>query len=273
MRNLMHGKKIAVMALCAGSPAMAQQFSLGAGFGAALGSPGVQNVRQNCELGTSLAGFKNTPDGGTAFFDLIIASWPIEIGSLGLNVTTSSGTPFHIDIYTSPATFQGKELDPTQWTLRAGGDGQSSGMGNLSFALLASRIALDANSSQGMAIVITGAGHRYENGNGTNEFFENDDLSIKMGSITFAAFGPSAFRPRVWNGMLWYYSPFCSCPCACEFATSGPGICDLIDFTTFAGLFAQGDPCACDIDTSTGVGVCDLVDFVTFAAEFAGGCP
>ena len=65
-----------------------------------------------------------------------------------------------------------------------------------------------------------------------------------------------------------------ACPCACDFDTStGVGVCDLIDFTTFAGLFATGDPCACDIDTSTGVGVCDLIDFTTFAGQFAGGCP
>ena len=64
------------------------------------------------------------------------------------------------------------------------------------------------------------------------------------------------------------------CPCACDFDTStGQGVCDLIDFTTFAGLFAIGDPCACDLDTSTGQGVCDLIDFTTFAGQFAAGCP
>ena len=270
MRNLKNRKTITVLALCAGAPVMAQQISLDAGLATPIRPPGVQDARPNCALGTSLAGFKDTPDGGTAFFDVTVASWPIEISDLFLNVSTSPGTPFHIEIFTSPTTFVGKELDPTRWTLRTIGDGQSSGRGNLSFALLAGRIAMDANSSQGMAIVITGGGHRYENGNGTNEFFENDDLSIRMGSVTFAAFGPSAFRPRVWNGMFWYYSPFCKCPCVCDIDTSsGPRVCDLIDFVTFAGLFAQGDPCACDMDTSTGVGVCDIVDFVTFAGEFA----
>ena len=65
-----------------------------------------------------------------------------------------------------------------------------------------------------------------------------------------------------------------ACPCPCEFDTStGPNVCDIVDFVTFAGQFAVEDPCACDIDTSTGPGVCDIVDFVTFAGEFAGGCP
>ena len=65
-----------------------------------------------------------------------------------------------------------------------------------------------------------------------------------------------------------------ACPCACDFDTStGIGVCDIVDFVTFAGLFAGGDPCACDIDTSTGPGVCDIIDFVTFAGQFAAGCP
>ena len=64
------------------------------------------------------------------------------------------------------------------------------------------------------------------------------------------------------------------CPCACDFDTStGSGVCDLVDFVTFAGLFAAADPCACDMDTSTGPGVCDIVDFTTFAGQFAAGCP
>ena len=63
------------------------------------------------------------------------------------------------------------------------------------------------------------------------------------------------------------------CPCACDFAIFGSPVCDIIDFVVFAGLFSQGDPCACNMDTSTGPGVCDLIDFVAFAGEFAGGCP
>ena len=82
--------------------------------------------------------------------------------------------------------------------------------------------------------------------------------------------GPNA---GFWDAFLARYE-IDSCPCACDFDTStGAGVCDIIDFVTFAGLFAGGDPCACDIDTSTGPGVCDIIDFVTFAGQFAAGCP
>ena len=73
------------------------------------------------------------------------------------------------------------------------------------------------------------------------------------------------------NALAYVAAP---CPCACDIDIStGVGVCDLIDFTTFAGLFAIGDLCACDFDTGTGIGVCDLIDFTTFAGQFAGGCP
>ena len=86
----------------------------------------------------------------------------------------------------------------------------------------------------------------------------------------------TAVQHRGWQNFLSNPRGECitTCPCACDFDTStGAGVCDLIDFTTFAGLFATGDPCACDIDTSTGSGVCDLIDFTTFAGQFAVGCP
>ena len=51
------------------------------------------------------------------------------------------------------------------------------------------------------------------------------------------------------------------------------GLLDLIDFLTFQSSFVNGEPYACDFDTSTGVGVCDLIDFTTFAGQFAAGCP
>jgi hypothetical protein len=250
MRNTTYGTTIAAITLCAGSSATAQ-----------------------CGLATSLAGFKNTPDGGTAFFDVAVALRPIEIDLLLMNVSTTAGTPFHIEVFTTPTTFQGKELDPTQWTRRAGGDGQSSGQGRSSDVFLANRIVLDANSSQGMAIVITGAGHRYENGNGTNEFYENRFLNIRTGAVTFGAFGTSAFRPRVWNGAIFYQSPTCTCPHACDFDTNQLCICDIFDFLEFQNTFVSGDPCACDKDISTGVGVCDIFDFLAFQDEFVKGCP
>ena len=54
--------------------------------------------------------------------------------------------------------------------------------------------------------------------------------------------------------------------------STGIGVLDFIDFATFAGLFAQNHPLACDADVSTGYNTCDFIDFATFAGMFAAGC-
>ena len=35
----------------------------------------------------------------------------------------------------------------------------------------------------------------------------------------------------------------------------------------------DGEPYACDCDTSTGPLVCDLIDFICFQSAFVAGCP
>lgn len=278
---LKHGKKIAIMTLFAGSPALAQQLDLDINLevgvdtvpGSPATPPGVRDEPYACSLFTSLAGHKNAPVGSMVYFDVTVASWPIELHTIGQNVTTSFGTPYHFDVYITPDTFVGKWSDPTKWTLRASGDGESRGTGILSYARLTSTITLDADTSYGMGIFITGAGHRYHNGNGTNEFFKNDDLSIRMGAVTFGAFGPSAFHPRVWNGTIEYLSPVCACPCSCNFFPSALTVCDIFDFLAFQSAFVNGETCACDFDISTGTGVCDIFDFLAFQNGFIAGCP
>ena len=98
---------------------------------------------------------------------------------------------------------------------------------------------------------------------------DGNGVTLVTGTTTGSLGGPNA------GGADIFVAKFDdSCPCACDFDTStGVGVCDIVDFVTFAGLFAGGDPCACDIDTSTGPDVCDIIDFVTFAGQFAAGCP
>ena len=97
-----------------------------------------------------------------------------------------------------------------------------------------------------------------------------DGEALYIGGDFLTAGGMPSAHIAKWVGCK--HTP---CPsCVCDFdTTTGRGVCDIIDFVTFAGQFATGDPCACDIDTSTGMGVCDLIDFTTFAGQFAVGCP
>ena len=53
-----------------------------------------------------------------------------------------------------------------------------------------------------------------------------------------------------------------SCPCACNFDTTGaPGICDIFDFLAFQDAFVAAEPCACDFDPTGAPGICDIFDF------------
>ena len=51
------------------------------------------------------------------------------------------------------------------------------------------------------------------------------------------------------------------------------GVLDIFDFLCFQNSFVNGEPYACDCDTSTGPLVCDLFDFLCFQGAFVGGCP
>ena len=52
----------------------------------------------------------------------------------------------------------------------------------------------------------------------------------------------------------------------------GNGFVEIVDMGAYE-FQGEACPCACDFDTSTGPGVCDLIDFTTFARQFAAGCP
>ena len=61
-----------------------------------------------------------------------------------------------------------------------------------------------------------------------------------------------------------------TCPHACCFDPypSGVGWCNIFDWLEFIGQFVAGEPCAIDMDTSTGIGVGDIFDFLVFQQEF-----
>ena len=66
-----------------------------------------------------------------------------------------------------------------------------------------------------------------------------------------------------------------ACPTTCYAdcdQSTGIGVLDIFDFLCFQNSFVNGEPYACDCDTSTGT-VCDIFDFLCFQDAFVGGCP
>jgi photosystem II stability/assembly factor-like uncharacterized protein len=51
------------------------------------------------------------------------------------------------------------------------------------------------------------------------------------------------------------------------------GVLDIFDFLCFQNSFVNGEPYACNCDTSTGPGMCDIFDFLCFQSAFTTGCP
>ena len=61
--------------------------------------------------------------------------------------------------------------------------------------------------------------------------------------------------------------------CYADCTTStGVGVLDIFDFLCFQDSFVNGEPYACDCNTSTGP-VCDIFDFLCFQDAFVAGCP
>src|SRR5699024_5753464 len=99
----------------------------------------------------------------------------------------------------------GNEGNQSLWTLRAQGSGVGAGVGNPSNAELDNNITLSANTTYGIALVLSANHqHEYVNGNGTNEHYENDDVALDLGSAMNEPWTGSAFSPRVFNGSVYY---------------------------------------------------------------------
>lgn len=65
-------------------------------------------------------------------------------------------------------------------------------------------------------------------------------------------------------------TPEVACPCACdwEYWMGAGNVCDIFDFIEFQNAFVKGDPCAINVDVSTGNGVGDIFDFLAFQYQF-----
>ncbi len=143
--------------------------------------------------------------GGAVFFDLTVGSNPIEITSLDTNTfETASFNNFQIWLLPGQ-TSQGNESNGSPWVQVATGSGVGAGLDQPTAVTLSNSIMLTANTLYGVGLVMDPAlGHRYTNGNGSNQFYSNSDLSLSLGSAQNVPFTGTTFVPRVWNGSIYY---------------------------------------------------------------------
>ncbi len=165
---------------------------------------GTAKAQTTRKLTTLFASNNGGSPGGAVYFDLKVVK-AIRITQLETNYGATLGTPVGIKVYTTPTTYVGKENNASAWTLVAqdNGSGKSAGLNKPTLLTLKTPLILKPGS-YGVALVAVRSGHRYTNGNGTNQTYSNTDMTLNAGAATNVPFTGTIFKPRVWNGSIIY---------------------------------------------------------------------
>ena len=156
--------------------------------------------------------------GGVAYFD-VTATQSVAFSSLETNFDATVGSPVGMEVWTTPGTYVGNEMNAAVWTMVAMDDGLATSAGeNIPTVInLAAPFTLPAGTT-GIALIAVGDGHRYTNGTATNIQAVSADgvLTLDLGSGQNTPFSSTPFTPRVWNGTLCHEAvmmptgtPFC----------------------------------------------------------------
>ncbi len=152
--------------------------------------------------------FNSNNGGGSGWmnmFDLKVTNPKgIRITALDLNLS-SGATKFHIEIYLTPQTYVGKDGNAKAWIKVSQGTGIRKARNTPSHAEVDDFFL--APGSYGISILFKDVSMGYTNGNGTNQTYKNSDLTLQAGLSKAGFFSGSTFKPRVWNGTIYYAGP------------------------------------------------------------------
>ncbi|MCC5822873.1 MAG: serine protease [Phycisphaerales bacterium] len=176
------------------------------GFQTFINNPQGTNIVQAPldQSGTAFNSNNGGSEGGAVYFDVDMQAATVNVRALELNIGSSLSTEFTVRVYTTPDTAVGKETNASAWTLVGEGWGLATGTDNATRVVLTNPFTLEGGQSHGIAIVLNGASHRYTNGDGSNEVYSSNAMTITGGGATNVAFSGSVFSPRVFNGNLLY---------------------------------------------------------------------
>jgi hypothetical protein len=132
------------------------------------------------------------------FFDLTVKN-PVRVTGFELNSYATVNSSLNLQVYSCATTYVGNETTASAWTQIGQDDGNAVGAGQdlPSAVTLQSPIVLQPGT-YGMAL-ISNQGHRYTNGDGTNQQFSDNFLQINLGASASATtpFSSSPISPRV----------------------------------------------------------------------------
>ena len=141
---------------------------------------------------------------GTMFFNVTVTT-PLYVTGLAINSSTAAGTPVFLDVYRTAVggTHVGNELNAALWTALSAGSGIAAGTDVATDIELAQPFFLPAGT-YGFAYNANNFGHRYTNGTGANQNYNNANLAIAAGSVCSGLFTGGVITPRVANVTLKY---------------------------------------------------------------------
>jgi len=141
--------------------------------------------------------------GGMNYFDAdILNAAGLTITKLDVNTSAPVGTSIAIEVYTVPGTSLGNETNMAAWTSVSTGNGSSNGTDVPTPVDVADFLLAPGN--YGIGIRIYNGALRYTNGAGTNNIYVNADVLLDFGTATNVPFTAPIFKPRVWNGTIYY---------------------------------------------------------------------
>lgn len=187
-----------------------------------------------------------------SFFNLTVTN-PSGITIVGLDVNTQSpvGTIGAVELWTTPTTYAGQQLQPASWTLRATGECRANGQNVPSPVCLGAGVFL-MPGTHGVYVRHVGLGLRYTNSAGSVTV-GNADVAYTGGDAAIAntPFGGAPNWDRIWNGVLRYNVG----------AVSGPACLPLANKTTYgSGCYGPfGDSW---YEAFAGLATCDLAGAV-----------
>lgn len=234
--------------------------------------------------------------GGAVYFDITVGPNAINITDLDVNTADGNGGAFSLDVYAVVGNSAGNETNGGFWGAPVtSGSGTAAGLNNPSNAALNTPVALNANTTYAIAIVMDAShGHDYTNGNGANQMHSNADLTINLGQASNVPFTGGIFSPRVWNGTVYYTvgggppppppggctpftvaGPYCN---PCNDPSGGSALaCSLGPNSIIQGIDASGLPGPSFVNSidfnQESFGTASTIDVHLFCAPAAGPVP
>ena len=165
-------------------------------------------------LTTTFANNNGGAAGGAIYFTLTAGAADVTITDLDFNIGGAGGLAGSIDIYTTPGTHAGNELNMALWTNVATCPiAASNPAGTGTNGVLSSPLTILAGTSLGVAFVdgTLGTAHAYTTGTAPFPLsYAGCGLTLDSGTASNVPFSGALFAPRVVNTAIHYTVPDCA---------------------------------------------------------------